>query len=72
MAYNAFEGDLKSALKDAKVRRFITDSRSGNDNADIYSGVLHLARVWNLQFVPLSSASPAGAPSVGSPPSPSP
>lgn len=72
MAYDAFEGDLESALKDAKVRRFITESRSGNDNTDIYSGVLHLARVWKVPFTPLSSASPAGSRTIGSSPSPSP
>ncbi len=69
MAYDAFEYDLETALEDARVRRFVTDART-KEGSDIYSGVLDLARVWHLKFVPLSSASPAGAPSVvAAPPS---
>src|SRR5277367_6055846 len=62
MASDAFQDDLETALKDPKVRRFMTDARA-QDGTDIYSGVLDLARVWKIQFVPLPSASPAGRPS---------
>jgi hypothetical protein len=67
MAYDAFEADLETALKDARVRRFITDARA-EDGADMYDGVLELARVWKIPFTPLSPASPAGAGSTGSAP----
>ena len=46
MADDAFEADLETALKDPKVRRFITDAKS-QDGSDMYDGVLELARVWN-------------------------
>lgn len=66
MADDAFEADLASALKDPMVRSFITDAKA-EDGSDMYDGVLELARVWKIPFTPLSSASPAGAPSaVGS------
>ena len=71
MADDAFEADLETALKDPKVRRFITDAKS-QDGSDMYDGVLELARVWKIPFNLLSSASPAGAGAVRSPPSPSP
>ncbi len=71
MAYDAFEGDLESALKDAKVRHFISDSRS-EDGDDIYDGVLDLARAWKIPFTPFSSRRPAAAGAIGSSPSPSP
>ena len=71
MAYDAFEGDLETALKDAKVRRFITGART-EDGTDMYDGVLDLARTWKIPFTPLSSASPSGEGAIGSPPSPRP
>ncbi|HKN12109.1 MAG TPA: hypothetical protein VJX68_02850 [Candidatus Binatus sp.] len=39
MAHDAFEADLETALKDGKVRRFITDART-EDGSDMYDGVL--------------------------------
>lgn len=61
MAYDAFEADLESALKDARVRRFITNART-EDGSDMYDGVLDLARIWKITFTPLSSTSAAGEP----------
>ncbi|MHB8382719.1 MAG: DUF4760 domain-containing protein [Candidatus Binataceae bacterium] len=72
MAFDAFEDDLQSALEDAKVRRFITDSRRGPENADIYRGVLHLAHVWKIPFTPLSSVSVPASAIPASPPSQNP
>jgi hypothetical protein len=57
MADDAFEADLESALKDAKVRRFITNART-EDGADMYDGVLDLARTWKIKFVPFPAADP--------------
>ncbi len=71
MAYDAFEDDLETALKDAKVRHFITNARA-EDGSDIYDGVLDLAHTWKIPFTPISSASPAGAHAIGSTPSPKP
>jgi hypothetical protein len=67
MAYDAFEDDLETALKDARVRRFITDAR-----ADMYDGVLDLARTWNIKFVPLPVTSPKPTGSIGASPAPIP
>jgi hypothetical protein len=67
MAYDAFEADLETALKDAKIRRFITDSRT-EDGTDMYDGVLDLARTWKIPFTPLSSSSSAGIGDTGSRP----
>jgi hypothetical protein len=66
MAYDAFEADLESALKDLRVRRFITRART-EDGTDMYDGVLDLARTWKIQFTPLSSA---GAGAIEPSPSP--
>jgi len=71
MAHDAFEADLETALKDGKVRRFITDART-EDGSDMYDGVLDLARTWKIPFTPLSFASQAGAGAIGSPLSSSP
>src|SRR5277367_179220 len=67
MAYDAFEDDLETALKDARVRRFITDARA-EDGADIYDGVLDLAHTWKIEFVPLHAASPVSAPNAAATP----
>jgi hypothetical protein len=71
MADDAFEADLESALKDAKVRHFITNART-EDGADMYDGVLDLARTWKIKFVPLPAASPTAAGPIGALPSRSP
>jgi hypothetical protein len=70
MTYDAFEADLASALKDSKVRRFITNART-EDGSDMYDGVLDLARIWKIKFVPFPAADPTAARSFGAPPSPS-
>jgi hypothetical protein len=46
MAYDAFSYDLETALRDAKVKRFLLDAR--HDEGDFYDGVLKLAEAFGI------------------------
>jgi hypothetical protein len=48
MADDAFSYDLGKALNDAKIRRFLSESRG--EEADVYDGVLELARALDISF----------------------
>jgi len=48
MAYDAFSYDLEKALRDPKVRQYLSDSMG--KESDVYSGVLELAAAWKLTY----------------------
>jgi hypothetical protein len=57
MAYDAFSYDLETALRDPKVRRFISESRG--EEADFYDGVIELAKSFGIDIpAPAAHASP--------------
>ncbi len=47
-AYDAFSYDLEKALRDPKVRQYL--SASIGKQSDVYSGVLELAAAWKLTY----------------------
>ena len=49
MAYDAFSYDLEKALQDAKVRKYLAESR--REEGDIYDGVLELARSFSIPTI---------------------
>jgi hypothetical protein len=57
MADDAFSYDLGKALNDAKIRRFLSESRG--EEADVYDGVLELARALDISFPPIIATKPA-------------
>jgi hypothetical protein len=57
MADDAFSYDLGKALNDAKIRRFLSESRG--EEADVYDGVLELARALDIAFPPIIATKPA-------------
>lgn len=57
MADDAFSYDLGKALNDAKIRRFLSESRG--EEADVYNGVLELARALDISFPPIIATKPA-------------
>jgi hypothetical protein len=48
MAYDAFSNNVEKALRDPKVRQYL--SASIGKERDAYSGVLKLARAWKLTY----------------------
>jgi hypothetical protein len=57
MADDAFSYDLRKALNDAKIRRFLSESRG--EEADVYDGVLELAHALDISFPPIIAIKPA-------------
>lgn len=59
IAYDAFSYDLERALRDPKVRQYLSDSMG--EERDVYSGVFELAAAWKLNYpviLPATHAAP--------------
>jgi hypothetical protein len=54
VAYDEFSYDLEKALRDRKIREFLSGAIA--EEPDMYSGVFDLARRWRLKYPPLSPA----------------
>ncbi len=57
MAWDAFSYELETALHDPKIPQYIADSK--RVEADMYDGVLDLARSFGIKFDPIVAAAPA-------------
>jgi hypothetical protein len=57
MAIDAFSYDLEKALRDSTIRRFI--SAATGEEADLYDGVLGLARNLHISYPPIVPTKPA-------------
>jgi hypothetical protein len=59
MANDAFSYDLEKALRDTKIRRFLSDAIGAE--ADLYDGVFGLARDFGISFPPIVPTKPAAS-----------
>jgi hypothetical protein len=54
MAYDAFSYDLERALRDARIREYIAESR--REESDLFDGVLEVTQAWRLKFPAIVAA----------------